>query len=147
LKDLLGLPVESIYDNRLYRALDRLLPHKRAIECHLRGRLGELFALQLLGVNCFADGIDSRFLLLGAAWLPHLNCCPSSAQLSGSGRGDGEATKHGDTQRVEGGDWAALPSGWGWERRQILDEFTRVTGYHRKHALRVLHRPFVPQPP
>jgi hypothetical protein len=28
-----------------------------------------------------------------------------------------------------------------WERRQILDEFTRVTGYHRKHALRVLHRP------
>lgn len=33
-----------------------------------------------------------------------------------------------------------------WERRQILDEFTRVTGYHRKHALRVLHRPFVPRP-
>ena len=34
-----------------------------------------------------------------------------------------------------------------WERRQILDEFTRVTGYHRKHALRVLHRPFIPRPP
>jgi hypothetical protein len=33
-----------------------------------------------------------------------------------------------------------------WERRHILDQFTRVTGYHRKHALRVLHRPFVPQP-
>src|ERR1700756_833170 len=33
-----------------------------------------------------------------------------------------------------------------WERRQILDEFTRVRGYHRKHALRVLHRPFVPRP-
>ena len=33
-----------------------------------------------------------------------------------------------------------------WERRQILDEFTRVTGYHRKHALRVLHRPFVSKP-
>jgi len=30
-----------------------------------------------------------------------------------------------------------------WERRQILNEFTRVTGYHRKHALRVLHRPLV----
>ena len=28
-----------------------------------------------------------------------------------------------------------------WERRHILDEFTRATGYHRKHALRVLHRP------
>ena len=34
-----------------------------------------------------------------------------------------------------------------WERRQILDEFTRVTGYHRKHALRVLHRTFVARPP
>jgi hypothetical protein len=34
-----------------------------------------------------------------------------------------------------------------WERRHILDEFTRVTGYHRKHALRVLHRPFVRRPP
>src|ERR1700740_2030025 len=33
-----------------------------------------------------------------------------------------------------------------WERRQLLDEFTRVTGYHRKHALRVLHRPFVTGP-
>jgi hypothetical protein len=27
------------------------------------------------------------------------------------------------------------------ERRQILSEFIRVTGYHRKHALRVLNRP------
>jgi hypothetical protein len=35
----------------------------------------------------------------------------------------------------------------GWERRQILDEFTRVTGYHRKPALRVLNRPLLPRPP
>jgi hypothetical protein len=35
----------------------------------------------------------------------------------------------------------------GRERRQILDEFARVTGYHRKHALRVLNRPFVPGSP
>jgi hypothetical protein len=34
-----------------------------------------------------------------------------------------------------------------WERRQILDEFTPVTDYHCKHALRVLHRPFVPRTP
>jgi hypothetical protein len=27
------------------------------------------------------------------------------------------------------------------ERRQILSEFVRVTGYHRKHALRVLNHP------
>jgi hypothetical protein len=32
------------------------------------------------------------------------------------------------------------------ERRQLLDEFTRVAGYHCKHALRMLHHPFVPRP-
>jgi transposase len=42
----LGLPVERVNDDRLYRALDRLLPHKQAIERHLRQRLGELFALE-----------------------------------------------------------------------------------------------------
>ena len=44
LEALLGIPSESGYDNRLYRALDRLLPHKPALEQHLRRRLGELFA-------------------------------------------------------------------------------------------------------
>jgi hypothetical protein len=33
------------------------------------------------------------------------------------------------------------------ERRQILSEFVRVTGYHRKHALRVLNQPSAPQSP
>ena len=33
-------------DGRLYRALVRLLPHKVAIEQHLKARLGELFALE-----------------------------------------------------------------------------------------------------
>lgn len=46
LEDLLGIPSASVYDNRLYRALDRLLPHKPALEQHLRRRLGELFALE-----------------------------------------------------------------------------------------------------
>ncbi|MBU1495222.1 MAG: IS1634 family transposase [Actinobacteria bacterium] len=45
LEDLLGLPSESVNVDRLYRALDRLLPHKAAIERHLVRRLGELFAL------------------------------------------------------------------------------------------------------
>jgi hypothetical protein len=34
-----------------------------------------------------------------------------------------------------------------WERRQIVSEFVQVTGYHRKHALRVLNRPPAPQSP
>jgi hypothetical protein len=46
LEDVLGLPAERINDDRLYRALDRLLPHKEAIEQHLKQRLGELFALE-----------------------------------------------------------------------------------------------------
>ena len=46
LEDLLGLPSEAVNDDRLYRALDRLLPHKVAIEKHLKTRLGELFALE-----------------------------------------------------------------------------------------------------
>jgi transposase len=45
LEDLLGVAVEDIYDERLYRALDRLLPHKETIEKHLVQRLGELFEL------------------------------------------------------------------------------------------------------
>src|SRR5213594_692867 len=45
LEDLLALPVSLVNDDRLYRALDRLLPHKRTLEQHLVARLGELFAL------------------------------------------------------------------------------------------------------
>ncbi|MGH2379183.1 MAG: IS1634 family transposase [Candidatus Limnocylindria bacterium] len=44
LEDLLALPAPRVNDDRLYRALDRLLPHKRALEQHLVARLGELFA-------------------------------------------------------------------------------------------------------
>ncbi|MBI5571838.1 MAG: IS1634 family transposase [Desulfomonile tiedjei] len=45
LADLLGIPEEEIYANRLYRALDRLLEHKDRIQQHLKERLGELFAI------------------------------------------------------------------------------------------------------
>ena len=45
LDDLLGVPAERINDDRLYRALDRLLPHKQALETHLKERLGALFDL------------------------------------------------------------------------------------------------------
>ena len=45
LEDLLGIPAPLVNDDRLYRALDRLLPHKVALEQHLVRRLGELFQL------------------------------------------------------------------------------------------------------
>jgi len=45
LQDMLGVPSEHLDDNRLYRALDVLLPHKAAFEKHIKQRYGELFAL------------------------------------------------------------------------------------------------------
>ncbi|MGH7371742.1 MAG: IS1634 family transposase, partial [Candidatus Methylomirabilales bacterium] len=46
LEDLVGIPPEDVYHTRLYRALDQLLPHKRALEIHLKNRLGTLFGLE-----------------------------------------------------------------------------------------------------
>jgi transposase len=45
LSDLLGVPEEKVNEDRLYRALDTLLPHKKALEKLLKERLGELFDL------------------------------------------------------------------------------------------------------
>lgn len=45
LSDLLGIPDEKVNEDRLYRALDTLLPHKKALEKHLKEKLGELFDL------------------------------------------------------------------------------------------------------
>lgn len=45
LGELLGVPVDKVNDDRFYRALDMLLPHKRALERHLKEKLGELFSL------------------------------------------------------------------------------------------------------
>ena len=62
--------------------------------------------------------------------------------------GHGEAIEHGDAQGTGKAVGERSRTAAEWERRrQILDEFTRVTGYHRKHALRVLHHPFIPLAP
>jgi transposase len=46
LEELLGVTPEQVHTDRLYKALDQLLPHKEALEKHLRERLGELFELK-----------------------------------------------------------------------------------------------------
>ncbi len=46
LPELLGVPASRVDDNRLYRTLDRLLPHKAELESHLKHRLGDLFELE-----------------------------------------------------------------------------------------------------
>jgi transposase len=43
LDDLLGVPADKVNEDRLYRALDALLPHKDALCRHLQNRYGELF--------------------------------------------------------------------------------------------------------
>ena len=45
LVDLLGIPSEKINEDCLYRALDQVLPHKEALERHLKERAGSLFHL------------------------------------------------------------------------------------------------------
>jgi transposase len=44
--DLLGISTDKINDDRLYRALDKLLAHKQALEIHLKQRMGRLFGLE-----------------------------------------------------------------------------------------------------
>jgi transposase len=46
LGDLLGVPEQKVNDDRLYRALDKLLPHKEALERHLKERFGTLFGVE-----------------------------------------------------------------------------------------------------
>jgi transposase len=43
LDDLLGIEEDKINDTRLYRCLDRILPHKTKLERHLKERYGSLF--------------------------------------------------------------------------------------------------------
>jgi len=46
LSDLLGVAEDKINEDRLYRTLDALLPHKEKVEVFLKERLGELFDLK-----------------------------------------------------------------------------------------------------
>jgi transposase len=46
LDDLLGIEEGKINDTRLYRCLDRILPHKTQLEQHLKQRYGELFGAE-----------------------------------------------------------------------------------------------------
>ena len=59
LPDLLGIPPEAVYEERLYRTLDRLLPLKDALERHLSEQLGTLFRLD--SDLCFYDLTSSYF--------------------------------------------------------------------------------------
>jgi len=46
LSDLLGIPAAKVNDDRLYRALDRVVYHKDALQILLKHRMGSLFGLK-----------------------------------------------------------------------------------------------------
>jgi transposase len=46
MEDLFGIPAQRLYDNLLYRGLDKLLPHKDGLQQHLKERMGRLFAIE-----------------------------------------------------------------------------------------------------
>lgn len=73
LPELLGVPADRVDDNRLYRTLDQLLPHKAALEAHLKNRLGELFGLEydLLLYEVTSTFFDAIGLMCGirSFWL------------------------------------------------------------------------------
>ena len=67
LTDLMGIPNDKVYDNRLYRALDKLLPHKEALEQHFKQRFGELFKIEY---DLLLYDVTSTYFEGGAAGNP-----------------------------------------------------------------------------
>ena len=73
LPELLGLPVESVDDHRLYRSLDAILPHKERIEEHLagvgRGLFGREYTALLYDLtSTYLPGLRGRYFQ-GQAWV------------------------------------------------------------------------------
>jgi len=46
MEDFFGIPAQQVYDNRLYRGLDKLLPLKAGLQRHLKERMGQLFNIE-----------------------------------------------------------------------------------------------------
>ena len=82
LSDLLGVGAEKINDDRLYRALDALLPHKTELEKHLKQRLGELFDLKydLLLYDMTSTYFEGQCAAMGQ---PQRRLLPAAQQRQG----------------------------------------------------------------
>jgi transposase len=63
ISDLLGIPSKRINEDRLYRALDKILPHKDALEKHLKEKAGSLFNLDY---DLFLYDVTSTYFEGGA---------------------------------------------------------------------------------
>jgi len=73
LDDLLGVEEANINDTRLYRCLDRILPHKTKLERHLQDGYGELFGAEF-GVllyeltSTYVEGAAAKNPMMGRGY-------------------------------------------------------------------------------
>ena len=83
------------------------------------------------------ERVDSSLLLPNA-------CCCLMKNVTRPRERDGwqieEATKLGNQTRIDRGNFGTVSSGRPYRKEEILDEFVKVTGFHRKHAIRALKR-------
>ena len=104
LAELLGVPAEKVNEDRLYRTLDRILPHKTVLEKHPQQRLGELFQLDY---DLLLYDVTSTYFEGGAAANPQTDA-RGGAHLEWSKREDWR-------------DWARLSEGYYLLRSNVTD--------------------------
>src|SRR5216683_1522044 len=73
LDDLLEIEEGKINDTRLYRCLDRILPHKTKLEQHLKQRYGELFGAEFDVLlydltSTYVEGAAEKNLMMGRGY-------------------------------------------------------------------------------
>jgi transposase len=81
LDDLLEIAEDRINDTRLYRCLDRMLPHKSKLEQHLKQRYGELFGAEFDVLlydltSTYVEGAAEKNPMMGRGyWRDHRPDC------------------------------------------------------------------------
>jgi transposase len=71
--DLLEIEEGKINDTRLYRCLDRILPHKTKLEQHLKQRYGELFGAEFDVLlydltSTYVEGVAEKNAMMGRGY-------------------------------------------------------------------------------
>jgi hypothetical protein len=115
--DLLGVGEEKINDDRLYRALDELLPQKAALEVFLKEKLGTLFDLKydlLRGIIVrTANRCASRWWSAAAGCRWAMRCLPATRRIPRPSSRSWARWKDGMGARTGSGCWTGA-----WYRRR-----------------------------
>src|SRR5690349_5144200 len=94
LDDLLGIEKGKVNDTRLYRCLDRILPHKTKLERHLKDRYGALFGAEFdvllydLTSTYVEGAAESNPMMRRGYWRDHRpDCDQMEIALIGNSKG------------------------------------------------------------